>query len=229
MSRFLKNDLEHLKDYIDNFSLKNLLTNKDYIAFISTCHKKYYSFFVATIEFENSFTENQFVFLKEANSDIATALFHIMSGSYKSARFSLRSSIECFLKAFTMNELTDIEREKSVYEIFNKIKALPYFSSNPQKLQFDLIHSIYKDLCKDVHAAEKINMAQIDALDLLPKYQKKEAEKIKTIYLSLIPAYLFLLSDKFNGRFHQIHHSNRDIILMGILKELRPTIMKIEE
>lgn len=229
MSRLLKDDLEHLKDYIDNYSLKNLLADKDYIAFISTCHKKYYSFFVATIEFENSFTENQFVFLKEANSDIATALFHIMSGSYKSARFSLRSSIECFLKAFTMNELTGIEREKSVYEIFDKIKALPYFLSNPQKLKFNLIRSVYKDLCKDVHSAEKINMSQIDALDLLPKYQKKEAEKIKTIYLSLIPAYLFLLSDKFNGRFHQIHHSNRDIILMGIIKDLRPIIMKIEE
>ena len=72
-------------------------------------------------------------------------------------------------------------------------------------------------------------MAQIYALDLLPKYQKKEAEKIKNIYLRLIPAYLFLLSHKFNNRFHRIHHHNRDIILMGIIKELRPNIMKIDE
>lgn len=227
--RAVKDDLNELKKYIDTFSLKSLSSDTEYLNFISTCHKKYYSFFVGSVEYENCFTKEIFKFLKETNSDLATSLFHVMTGSYKSARLLLRSSIECFLKSFTMDIIVDIEKEKSVYEIFNKIKALDYFSSEPQKSQFIIIHRIYKELCKDVHAADKINMAQIDALDLLPTYNKKNAEKIKNIYLELIPAYLFLLSDKYNLAFHKIHHINREIILMGITKELRPTIMKTQE
>lgn len=227
--RAVKDDLEELKKYIEDFSLEPLASDPNYIGFISACHKKYYSFFIASVEFESCFGEERFKYLKEANSDLATSLFHVMTGSYKSARLLLRSSIECFLKSFTMDLIPNIEKEKSVYEIFNKIKALSYFSSEPQKTQFKSIHTIYKDLCKDVHAADKVNMAQIDALDLLPTYKKKNAEKIKDIYLKLIPAYLFLLSDRYNSTFHKIHHTNRDIILLTITKVLRPIIMKTQE
>lgn len=227
--RVVKEDFEELKKYIENFNIKTLLKDEDYINFISTCHKKYYSFFVTTIEYESCYNDAQYNFLKEANSDLATSLFHIMTGSYKSGRLLLRSSIECYLKSLTMDWLPDIEKEKSVYEIFNKIKELDYFKSEPQKSQFINIHRIYKELCKDVHAADKVNMAQIDALDLLPSYSKKKANKICDIYLDLIPAYIFLISDKFNAKYHKIHHINKEIILMGINKELRPFIMRTKE
>lgn len=224
--RIIKEDFEDLKKYIDNFRISLLIKNKDYVSFISTCHKKYYGFFIATVEFEDCYNDEEYKYLKETNSDLATSLFHIMTGSYKSARLLLRSSIECFIKSFTMNWSPDIDKEKSVYEIFDKVKALSYFSAEPQKSQFKIIHRIYKELCKDVHASDKINMAQIDALDLLPSYSKIEANKITNIYLDLIPAYMFLLADKFNTKYHKIHHNNREIILFGINKDLRPYILK---
>lgn len=224
--RLIKEDFDELKSYIENFTISNLVSDKDYLNFISTCHKKYYSFFIASIEFENCFSVEQYKFLKEANSDLATSLFHLMTGSYKSSRLLLRSSIECFIKAFTMDLSPNIESEKSVYEIFNKTKALKYFENDPQKSQFTIVYRIYKELCKDVHAADKVNMAQIDALDLLPKYSKKDATKIAKIYLDLIPAYLFMLCDKYNVHYHKIHHTNREIILMNINKNLRPYILK---
>lgn len=227
--RVVKEDFAELKQYIENFNIKSLLKDDDYINFISTCHKKYYSFFIASSEFEKIYSKDLYSFLKETNSDIATSLFHLMTGSYKSARLLIRSSIECFLKSFAMDWIANIEKEKSVYEIFNKIKALDYFSKEPYKSQFLTVHRIYKDLCKDVHASEKVNMAQIDSLDLLPTYSKKQANKISNIYLELIPIYLFFICDKYNIQFHKIHHVNREIILMGITKELRPLIMKTKE
>lgn len=227
--RAIKEDFIELKEYIENFSLKTLLKDDNFINFISTCHKKYYCFFIASTEFETSFTNEQYRFLKETNSDLATSLFHLMTGSYKSARLLIRSSIECFLKSFSMDWIANIEKEKSVYEIFNKVKALSYFSSEPYKSQFMTIRRIYKELCKDVHASDTINMAQIDALDLLPTYSKKQANKISEIFLELIPAYLFLICHKYNLQFHKTHHANREIILMGISKELRPHIMKTQE
>lgn len=226
--RVVKEDFEELKIYIESFSLKQLLNDANYVNSISTCHKKYYCFFIASSEFQHCFKINQYQFLKESNSDLATSLFHIMTGSYKSARLLLRSSIECFFKSFVMDWLPSIEKEKSVFEIFNKIKAHNYFAKNPQKSQFNSIHSIYKDLCKDVHVSDQINMAQIDALDLLPSYTKGEANKISEIYLKLISAYLFLLCNKYNLDFHRIHYVNKEIILMGISKTLRPVIMNIQ-
>lgn len=227
--RVVKEDFEDLKKYVGAFEIKTLLKNKDYVNFISICHKKYYCFFIASIEYKDSFKVNEYKFLKEANSDLATSLFHVMTGSYKSARLLLRSSIECYLKSFTMDWLPNIEKEKSTYVIFDKIKNIDFFTSEPQKSQFNIIHRIYKELCKDVHAADDINMAQIDALDLLPSYIKKKASKISNMYLDLIPAYLFLICHKFNLRFHKIHHINREVILMGISKDLRPYVMKTEE
>ena len=224
--RVIKEDFEDLKEYLENFSLSLLVKDEDYLRFISTCHKKYYSFFITSVELKDCYTFKEYLFLKETNSDLATSLFHIMTGSYKSARLLLRSSIECFIKSFALDWSPDIDKEKSVYEIFKKVKALKYFSSEPQKSQFKIIHQIYKELCKDVHASDKVNMAQIDALDLLPSYSKKEANKIANIYINLIPSYLFLICDKFNSRYHEIHHTNKEIILMGINKPLRPYIMK---
>lgn len=226
--RLIKEDFDGLKKYIENFNISSLVKDQDYLNFMSTCHKKYYSFFIASVEFEDYYIDEQYKFLKETNSDLATSLFHIMTGSYKSARLLLRSSIECFIKSFTMNWSPNIENEKSVYEIFDKAKSLQYFSLDPQKLQFKIIHRIYKELCKDVHASDKLNMAQIDALDLLPSYSKKEAKSITKIYLDLIPAYIFLICDKFNAEYHKMHHTNKEIILTGIKKELRPYILKIK-
>src|SRR5690554_4190998 len=176
--RIVKEDFDDLKKYIECFNISPLLKDKNYLNFISTCHKKYYSFFIASIEFESCYNSNSYKFVKETNSDLATSLFHIMTGSYKSARLLLRSSIECFLKSFTLDSLSDIDKEKSVYEIFDKVKNLSYFKNEPQKSEFKIIHNTYKELCKDVHASDKINMAQIDALDLLPSYSEKDANKI---------------------------------------------------
>ena len=71
--RLIKEDFDGLKKYIENFNISSLVKDQDYLNFMSTCHKKYYSFFIASVEFEDYYIDEQYKFLKETNSDLATS------------------------------------------------------------------------------------------------------------------------------------------------------------
>lgn len=229
MSRILKNDFKELIKYIENFNIKLLLAESGYQESISTYHKKYFGFFVLTTELETTVPIDEYLYLKETNSDLITSLFHLTTGNYKSSKLLLRSSIECFVKGFSLSWITNIDKEKSVYELFDKINALPYFTNEPFKSEFNNIYNSYKILCRDVHTADKVNMANINSLDFFPKYSKVNSNEIIRIILKLIPSYCFLLSHKYNSSFHKIHHSHKEIILGSIDRVLRPIIMNTSE
>lgn len=229
MSRIVKKDFKELIKYIEEFNLKTLLTEQGYSNFISIYHKKYFSFLVLSTELETITPSKEYSYLKESNSDLITCLFHLTTGNYKSGKLLLRSSIECYLKSFTLDWIQNIDKEKSVYEIFERIKSLPYFSNEPFKSEFKNIHNLYKILCKDVHTADDVNMANINSLDFFPKYSKKKANEITNIILKLIPSYCFLLANKFNVSFHKIHHNHKELVLQSIDKKYRPIIMNTNE
>ena len=225
MSRIVKNDFKEILKYIEDFNLKKLLSQQGYSDVLSTYHKKYYSFFILAVELEMNMPLNDYLFLKESNSDLITCLFHLSTGNYKSSKLLLRSSIECYIKAFSLSWIPDIDKEKSVYKIFDQVKALPYFSSEPFKSQIENIHNSYKLLCKDVHTADSVNMANINSLDFFPKYSKTNSSQINKIALNLIPSFCLLLSTKYNESFHKIHHNHKELILDSIVREFRPIVM----
>ncbi len=227
MSRVIKSDFEKLKEFVKNYSLEGLLSDDDFIHLISTCHKKYFAYLTIIAELKNFLKEKEFSFLLESTSDIATALFHLFSGSYKSSKLILRSSIETFLKGFSFSYIDDIDEESSIYEMFKRIKALSFFAEEFNKRELITIHLYYRDLCKDVHSADEINMEKISALNLFPKYSKDDAEVIITIFIKLIPCYVTLLCIKYNEVFHKIHHRNNEIILDAVNKNKRPKINNI--
>lgn len=229
MSRIVQTDFEKLKEFIETYTLKNLMLDDNYVQLISTCHKKYFAYLTLIAELKNTLKEKEFSFILESTSDVATALFHLFSGSYKSCKLILRSSIETFLKGFCLSFIEDIDKESSIYNMFNRIKALPFFNEEFNKRELDIIHYHYKELCKDVHSADEINMEKISALNLFPKYSKEDGNSIISIFLKLIPCYITLLCKKYNIIFHKIHHRNQEIILYAINKAKRPIINNIEE
>lgn len=229
MARIVKEDFEKLKDFVDKYSLSHLLKEDGFVTLISTCHKKYFGYLTIIAELKDIVSDKELSFLLESNSDIATSLFHLFSGSYKSSKLILRSSIETFLKGFSITYINDIDQESSIYEMFNKIKALQYFQTDFTKTELNTIHSYYKELCKDVHSAEEVNMEKISALNLFPKYSHDEANNIIKIFVKLIPCYVTLLCHKKNVNFHKIHHINKEIILNSINREKRPIINNTAE
>lgn len=238
MSREIKSDLDHLVKFIEDYNLKHLIVDRDFTLAIKQQHKKYYAYLVYIAEMQEYtkdvnfpivFRKDQFLYIKESCSDIGTSFFSTFHGNYKSSKLLLRSSIETFLKGFCLDDIADIDKETSMFRMFDNIKRLDFFSKNPQTLElFNKIHQAYKLLCGDVHTATVHNMANISALNYFPSFNKSESESVCRYTLNLIPCYLTLLLLKYNAQFHKFHHRNKEIIMEPIQKKYRPTIYNIE-
>ena len=181
------------------------------------------------MKFPKELTTKQYLYLAETSSDIATAIFHTANGSYKSAKILIRSSIENYFKAFCQDELPNILTEKSVFKIFESVKALLYFQKENQKECYNLIHHTYVELCKDTHTADVINMENITALKYFPSYDAKKFEEVNKMLSKLIKCFIFLLCDKYNKQFHDMHYKNKENIIRAINKKLRPVIQGADE
>jgi hypothetical protein len=236
MSREISTDFNLFFKFLINYKLSHLENNENFKKYVSQVHKKYFSYLTLIGELQEyleepmtqTLTSVQYSFLKESCSDIGNAIFVSFHGSYKAAKLILRSSIETFLKGLTMDELTDIHEETSMYEFFNRIKTLTFLKSEHSKPLLSAIHSNYKILCKDVHTANDINMAHISAMNYFPSYIENDAQKISQLILTLIPTYINLLCLKYNEQFHKFHYKNKDVIIKSVVKKNRPKINNIE-
>lgn len=236
MSREVQNDFLVLKQFIESYSLANRLDD-NFVVLLSQFHKKYYAYLTIMGELQNNseieelqnLSEEQILFLSESCSDIGTSFFNLFHGAYKSSKLILRSSIETFIKGFNKDEYENVTQESSLYIIFREVKALPFFFQNIEsKDMINNIHSIYKELCADVHTAQAINMENISALNHFPSFSKPESTKITKYATQLICNYITLICLKYNKFYHQIHYKNIDIIKNGIERRYRPIINNIK-
>jgi len=231
MSREVKADFDILKDFIKSYSLANILQD-EFISHLSQFHKKYYAYLTLVGEIQinstnkhlQNLTIEQLSFIAESCSDIGTSFFILFHGAYKSSKLILRSSIETFIKGFTMDEFSNVTKESSMYEVFKVVKKLSFFQSKETKEIINNIHAIYKTLCADVHTAQNINMENISALNHFPKFSILELEKVNRLGSKLICDYTTLICLKYNQFYHHIHYKNLEIIKNGIERKYRPLI-----
>jgi len=233
MSREISSDFSNLLEFIKKYNLQGHSGNGDFLKILSQQHKKFYSYLTCIAELihlskDKSITptisEKQLAFITESCSDIGSALFVMTHGAYKASKMMLRSSIETFNKGFNLDSIPDIDQEKSVFVIFDNIKALPFFNQEPQKTLFDSIHHDYKLLCQDTHTASDINMQHITALNYFPTFDLIEAAQVSEILMRLVASYNTIICIKYNDHFQKMHHRNKENIIENIPKTFRPLI-----
>ena len=237
MSREIKQDFNKLVQFISQYNLLALESNKDFLEILNKQQKKYFAYltyiaeiqnYVGDMSFSPSISHTQFSYVKESCSDVGLALFMSFNGGYKASKLLLRSSIETFLKGFTLDSLPTISEETSMYELFKQVRSLPFFNNDVNKKIINHIHNKYKLLCKDVHTATNINMANISSLNYFPSFNKTNADQISDFTLGLISDYLSLLILKYNSQYHKMHYKNKAIIIDTIPKKIRPLINNAE-
>ena len=199
MSREVTKDFEKLKDFFANYTTAANIGNETFVKFLSSYHKKYLAYltYIAELSSYNAnaalsgLVTKQFEFFSESCSDCGLALFDAVNGNYKASRLLLRSSIENFMKAIALDEDPTIDQEASVYNLFDRIKVINFFSlsAGAMKLYND-IHQEYKELCRDVHTATVANMTQLSALKTFPTFDEKQAERLMRIVRTLIMSYV---------------------------------------
>ena len=233
MSREVKNDFNALKKFINEYTLDSFEKDSKLVEYLSQMHKKYYSFMALIYELKELknpiiIEGKQSDFLLETVSDIGNSIFLSINGAYKPSRLILRSSIETFSKGFVIDSISDIDQEKRIYQMFDNIKALPFFTTEPNRSILGDLLTIYSELSKDIHTANKDNMQHTSSLNYFPTKSKTSLESISKINNKIISSFITLLCLKFNKEFHTIHHTNKQIIIDNIPKKYRKLIMNIE-
>lgn len=238
MSREITKDLKLLKEFIGNYEIKSLLDNRDFLVVLSQQHRKYFSYLtmiaeIADLQDKNSFlvpsiSKKQIEFLLESCSDIGNSIFVMSHGSYKAAKMMQRSSIETFLKGFTLDSINDIDQEKSIFKLFDRIRTDVFFNNSPQSILLDQIHQKYKLLCMDVHTASPLNMNQISALKYFPAFSKINADKVSEMLQILVSNYSVLIGLKYKDYFSKMHHRNKENVLENIPKKYRQLLQGLD-
>lgn len=237
MSREITQDFSNLVEFIKGYNLQELSGNADFLRILSQQHKKLFSYLTCIAELiplakDNTLapavSDNQLDFITESCSDIGSALFVMAHGAYKASKMMLRSSIETFHKGFNLDLIPDLDQEKSVFNIFDRVKALQFFANEPQKSLFNTIHQDYKLLCQDTHTAADINMQHITALKYFPTFSIVDATQLSDILMRLVASYNTLICLKYNEHFQKMHHRNKENIIENIPKPFRALIHGVD-
>ena len=95
MSRIVKDDFDGFEKFVKAYALSPLAANKEFLGFLSSLHKKFYSYLVLIEELrlcidDNAkkpvLSKNQFDYLQESVSDCGQCLFIAINGCYKGTR-----------------------------------------------------------------------------------------------------------------------------------------------
>ena len=231
MARLIKSDFDGFIAFLKSYTLGSLSTDKDFVKFLSTLHKKFYAYLILVEEL-HPYIDNaakqpvlnnlQFKYLQESLSDCGQSLFFSVNGCYKGARLLLRSSIENFLKGISLDEIPAIITEKSVYQVFDDADSVNVFKRT--KIKADL-HSVYSLLCQDVHTADITHMTGVTALKFFPHYDKNEGDKLSKIYIQLLPLFISAICIKYRECYHSIGYENKEIISQSQKGKYKTMIM----
>jgi hypothetical protein len=227
MTREIRRDLEHLKEFIKSYSLNAALANEDFNQLLSKQHKRYFALLIVVAEMNHQFVTPFSIsvnnhaelnkifmdYIAESVSDLGSALFVWMHGTYKAARMTLRSGIENFLKAIGFIEFQQIIQSKNVYEVIDLAGEIDLFKVNANKLMFEELKQIYGMLCATVHTASIQQMAHVTALGYFPHFDFAVAQEFAKIFFRVSQLFTFILCLMFKDCYLCMHYKNQDIVV----------------
>lgn len=219
MSRYIQQDFKKLLSYFERYSLKNVITDKEFLGNAKCIHRKLLSILILSNELEaqNGLNEIENKYLKEVCSDLILAFFCWANGAYKPAELQLRSSIENFIKALIYRTNTTIISTKNVYEIFDIASNSAIFNNKVCKKHFNALHNEYSNLCAFAHGRLD-SLSQTGALINLPEYDFKLASDFCNYFQRTINSMLSVLYFNYYANVFRMHEQNRDIFFQGVLK-----------
>lgn len=227
MSKYTNEDANKLKQYFEEYGLKNIFLNAEFVEEFNKVHKKALGYLVVYSEMEkqnksNKYFKNQAMFyFKESVSDILQSVFAWVNGAYKASDLLLRSSIENFNKAIIGNVNSDVYVEKSVYRIFDMTEQMEVYKIMIGKEPLSIVlHRLYGELCKSTHTATTDDMEHITALNLLPKYEKEKTVEFRKKFEMLIDAYLGFFLANYREVVDSMHRCNVDIFYEVLSKNI---------
>jgi hypothetical protein len=240
MTRERQIDFLALNEYLCNYSIKATVHDKAYQSELKALHKCYFSLLTWNSEIvhgerkiikESADIQEAFeARLCEAFSDLGSSIFNWVHGGYKASRIMARSAIENFVRCVAVLEDKSVLEEKNVYAVFDRAAFSKIFNESASSTElYKRLHSDYKVLCSDVHTASEDNMENITFLAEFPRFNAERSRKSAEIICRIFKTVISLLCLIFPNFFHQMHHKNKENILISIPRSLKPKVLGVSD
>jgi len=218
MNRIVEKNVSEIKDFLKNFKLSPPKLNRDF----KKNYKAFHSLLIWGFCFEKSedISDKEKMYFKEALSDLSHSLFLVLFNLYKPSRFSLRSSIENFVRALLISCNVEIEKIDTVHGLFDCANV--EFDSVPEvKKRVGQLRGIYTDLCKSAHSVQIDYLSLTIPLDKITDKDEDIFANITSVFSDtcrLINQLAFLTRSELIGL---AGHKNEDIIRDSVPKKLK--------
>ncbi len=220
-----------LQMYLEGYELPDVVKNASHKRRLKTIYRHYHALLTWHAYFqENKPTEFKgekefqifLLYLSECVSDICQAIFLWSHGLYKPCNLILRSSIENFFRSIGLQEGQAILEIESTFELARVIRATNIVQGSPAaRVQFDRLWSVYGELCKYVHTADRSYMSLTTAVGVFPRFDQEEARETSEMMRKCITANYGLLCLMFPKYYRKFHHGDYDAVSDVLPKAVR--------
>lgn len=227
MSRILKSDFDELIQFINTYSLSNIINDDERIIQLKSMHKRIFSLSNLAYTLQDSDKDNKFLsrraydYLNESISNLCSTLFMWLNGAYKPSKLVLRNCIETFVKAILCNENEDYLKIKNLYEVFDIASDINFFSEFSNKKYFHKLNNQYSELCLTVHSGDIKTNAKLETLGVFPSFDSDLSIEISKRFILIVDSIMFLIISNYYEEVFKMHHSIRDTILEGLPANLK--------
>ena len=232
MGKYANEDADKLRRYFEDYELKHIFLNEEFVDEFKKVHKKALGYLVIYSEMEKQnitrkhLDDRAVFYLKESVSDVLQSVFTWVNGAYKASDLLLRSSIENFNKAIIGNVNVNVYIEKSVYKIFEMAEQMDEYKVMIGRESLSIVlHRIYGELCTTTHTATVADMDHITALNLLPMYEKEKTVEFRKNFEVLVDAYLGFFLANYKDVVDSMHRCNVDIFYEVLSKHIIRSVL----
>jgi hypothetical protein len=239
MSASVRQDFGDFLEYINSFSLNEVVSDPGKVAVIRQAHTQYLALLTAAGEllsdsgsaqqgFSRSYGGPGTRYLGEVVSDCSEYIMCVLLGMYRSAGGTLRSSIESYLKAFSATEQPLILQRTSVPEVFSDAAGVDFFSSNIGKSVIADLKNIYGELNAYVHTVSEDHMFGALAVGSFPRWSDK-SDKLVEIFVRVVRLFLYGLVGTRRDLYDRFDHRNKVITNRAMTRLQRRTAMGVDD
>lgn len=239
MARVIDADFELLTQFLNEYSLNEIVGSEEQLGIVKAAHKAYLPFLqfwsicldesteghFALFGKSVSVTSLEFSYLREAISDTGSGLFCCLHGAYKPGHMALRSSIENFLRFVSGPFNNSALSTTSVYDLFDIARATEPFAE-PRNIYIEQLRANYVDLCKYSHSASLAHMAGIHALAHFPSFDKTAFQGWLQLAKPCMTAMTTVVVQGHPSLYLDAHYASKELLDQLVPQSVRLVLLK---
>lgn len=238
MNTAVRQDFKEFIEFVKYFSLEEVIADPKKLAAIRLAHAQFLALLTVAselcaaqgsgvVEFNKSYGNDGRKYFGEVVSDFSEFMMCLVMGLHRSAGGTLRSAIESYLKAFSLNDEPQILKRTSVPEVFSDAAAVSFFSTSAGKSVVAGLKSAYSELNMFVHTVSPNHMFGALAVGAFPRWSEN-SERLITIFIRVARLFLYAFVGSRRDLFDSFDHRNKIVVNRAMTRDQRRSALGVD-